>query len=257
MPLIHKQDLIWSEDEGSFALNGLRFLEVQVPGHQADLVPGKNCFTFYKMRHLVEQYLDWFATLGALRVEHVVELGLFDGGSVPFWFELFQPIKHVGIDLRGRPESKYFEDYVSAERRRGHIETHWGISQDDPIKVPALIDRAFSGRPIDLVIDDASHMYGESKRAFELLFPRLRPGGLYIIEDWAWFHWRGLENDFSGQRPLTDLINELVEVCGSTGQRVIRDMHICSGFTALWRGSADMKELETSFVDRLTYRHPR
>ena len=34
------------------------------------------------------------------------------------------------------------------------------------------------------MIDDASHLLAESRSSFESLFPRLRPGGLYIIEDW-------------------------------------------------------------------------
>jgi hypothetical protein len=42
----------------------------------------------------------------------------------------------------------------------------------------------------DLVIDDAAHVYGQTKRSFECLFPTLAPGGLYIIEDWAWEHWK-------------------------------------------------------------------
>ena len=40
------------------------------------------------------------------------------------------------------------------------------------------------GEPLDLVIDDASHLYGPTMASFEVLFPRLRPGGLYVIEDW-------------------------------------------------------------------------
>jgi hypothetical protein len=43
--------------------------------------------------------------------------------------------------------------------------------------------------PLDLVIDDASHIYGPTKASFQALFPLLRPGGLYLIEDWAWAHW--------------------------------------------------------------------
>ena len=38
------------------------------------------------------------------------------------------------------------------------------------------------------MIDDASHLYVETKASFEELFPRLRPGGLFIIEDWASGH---------------------------------------------------------------------
>jgi hypothetical protein len=46
----------------------------------------------------------------------------------------------------------------------------------------------FGTTPVDLVIDDASHLYDESRASFETLFPLLHPGGLYIIEDWRWQH---------------------------------------------------------------------
>ena len=43
----------------------------------------------------------------------------------------------------------------------------------------------FDGR-LDLVIDDASHELHATKASFETLFPLLRSGGWYIIEDWIW-----------------------------------------------------------------------
>lgn len=39
------------------------------------------------------------------------------------------------------------------------------------------------GRPIDVVIDDASHASHHQQIALGSLFPHVRPGGLYIIED--------------------------------------------------------------------------
>ena len=33
---------------------------------------------------------------------------------------------------------------------------------------------------------DASHWLEETRTSFEILFPRLRPGGVYVIEDWGW-----------------------------------------------------------------------
>lgn len=45
---------------------------------------------------------------------------------------------------------------------------------------------------LDLVVDDASHMLSETLSSFEQFFPLLRPGGLYIIEDWSWGQWISL-----------------------------------------------------------------
>jgi hypothetical protein len=38
---------------------------------------------------------------------------------------------------------------------------------------------------LDLVIDDASHLLGPTRSSFNVLFPLLRPGGVYVIEDWS------------------------------------------------------------------------
>ena len=40
----------------------------------------------------------------------------------------------------------------------------------------------------DLIVDDASHLYRPTLASFEVLYPRLRPGGTYVIEDWAGDH---------------------------------------------------------------------
>jgi SAM-dependent methyltransferase len=41
----------------------------------------------------------------------------------------------------------------------------------------------------DLIIDDASHLGTWSLRSYNALFPYLKPGGLYMIEDWATGYW--------------------------------------------------------------------
>jgi hypothetical protein len=48
----------------------------------------------------------------------------------------------------------------------------------------AIVDAC--GAPIDVVIDDGSHVSHHQQKAFACLFPAVRPGGLYIIEDCHW-----------------------------------------------------------------------
>ena len=42
------------------------------------------------------------------------------------------------------------------------------------------------GRPIDIIIEDGSHASHHQQIALGYLFPHIRPGGLYIIEDLHW-----------------------------------------------------------------------
>jgi hypothetical protein len=134
---------------------------------------------------------------------------------------------------------------------------HWGVDQTDAKRLDEICENAFGDAPLDIVIDDASHLYAESRRSFELLFPRMRPGGLYVIEDWAWFHWRGTEESFSGHRPLTHLVNEIIELTGSTSNHLVLSVHVCSGFAAIRRGWAPPGDLVEFSLDQFIYRHPR
>lgn len=70
------------------------------------------CFLFFKIKKLVDQYDDFFSSRKAFQPQNVFELGLFDGGSLAFWFEHFQPKKHVGVDLKQKTDTEYFRRYV-------------------------------------------------------------------------------------------------------------------------------------------------
>ena len=80
------------------------------------------------------------------------------------------------------------DDYVEKHGLHDVLRPHHGVDQADRKRLASIVDEEFSGAPLDLVIDDASHVYPESRASFETLFPRLRPGGLFLLEDWRWQH---------------------------------------------------------------------
>jgi hypothetical protein len=143
---------------------------------------GEECFVFYKAKPLLDQYARFLSTHLDFAPEQIFELGMWDGGSVAFWFELFQPRKHVVIDLADRDDSPYFRRYRASRGLADRITTHWRTNQADGERIRDIAAREFN-RPLDLVIDDASHLYAATKASFEIPFPLMRPGGLYIIED--------------------------------------------------------------------------
>jgi hypothetical protein len=49
--------------------------------------------------------------------------------------------------------------------------------------------------PFDIVIDDGSHINDHVKTSFGSLFPHVRPGGLYVIEDLQTAYWPGYGGD--------------------------------------------------------------
>ena len=67
---------------------------------------------------------------------------------------------------------------VRATMRRSGSEIEIG-SQDDP----AFLGRLASRYAPDIIIDDGSHFADDVTFTFERLFPCLRPGGCYVMED--------------------------------------------------------------------------
>jgi len=192
---------------------------------------GTNELVLWKTPALIAQY-DAFWARESGRVERVFELGLWKGGSMAFWAEAFRPTRLVGVDQSRESRSPAFDRYLA--ERPDRLRVHWGVDQGDPERLAALVASEFDG-PLDLVIDDASHLYSLTRSSLETLLPRLRPGGLYIIEDWAWHHWPELQEAFTGQIPLTRLVTELVEAVG-TGRGMIADVSVHQGFAAVRRG---------------------
>jgi hypothetical protein len=198
---------------------------------------GEDCFVFYKTKSLVDQYQRFFSFRPEFKAKNLFELGMWDGGSVAFWFEFLKPSKHVGIDYTVRENSRYFERYLESRKLRSNISTHWGVDQRDAARLLEIYKREFTG-PLDLVFDDASHIYGPTKTSFETLFPLLRTGGLYIIEDWAWGHWpalNGPSGPFGTSIPPTRLIHELTSAIG-TSTKYIANLTIFEGFVVVERG---------------------
>jgi predicted O-methyltransferase YrrM len=202
---------------------------------------GEECVVFYKGKKLVDQYASFFASHPDLRVDNLLELGIFGGGSMAFWFECLHPKKHVGIDIKQKSDSDYFRRFVARRGAETQLKTYWGTSQDDVPRVMQIVREEFDG-PLDLVIDDASHFYEPTRTSFETLFPLLRPGGLYIIEDWAWAHWPDVKLSpkfLARASELTTLVTEIVAATG-TDLTLIPHMEIRQGFTAIERGPAQI-----------------
>ena len=151
-------------------------------------VPGR--FFIRKDRRLVEDYVD---VLDGFANGNIVELGIAEGGSVALTALVAAPAKLVGLELdekRVHALDQLIEELGFTDR----IRPYYGVDQADRARVRAIVDAEFTDGQLDLVVDDASHRLEETRASFETLFPRLRFGGLFLIEDWNHQHlWsRGL-----------------------------------------------------------------
>jgi SAM-dependent methyltransferase len=204
-------------------------------------------FALLKDRSIVRAYVDYLRERPGLEAANVFEIGLWDGGSIALWHEILQPRTHVGVDLEDR-RTTYFERYAAAPQRRDRIRTYWDVDQSDKRRLARIVAENFEA-PLDLVLDDGSHLYRQTRAAMEVLLPLLRPGGLYVVEDWAWAHW-GPEYRLHAspeRASLTRLVAELAGIVGSD-QEIVGALDVRRPFFVIERGHGEVDDLD---LDRL------
>lgn len=234
--------LIWSDDKMIF--NDLVFRIEHTKNDNWD--SDENHFIFYKIKTLIDQYDTYFKeNQSNFAPKNVLELGMWDGGSAAFWNEILKPNKLVGVDLLDTGGGSYFNKYLDSKKSKKII-PYWSTDQGDRSKITDIIKSNFGDEPIDLVFDDASHMYEPSIASFNIIFPYLAEGGLYIIEDWAWGHWKGFESMFPPNSEPTKLIFELVQASGNVG--LIESLTIYQGFVVVKRGKEAIPGEKSSFA---------
>lgn len=136
-----------------------------------------------KSREMVEKLLERTASFSG---GSILEVGIAYGGSTAMLAKLLRPRKLVAIE-RGADAIPTLEAFIEEQGLADVVRTFYGVDQRDRENLAAIVDEEFEG-PIDLIIDDASHLYQPTRNSFEELFPRLREGGIYMIEDWRWEH---------------------------------------------------------------------
>ena len=111
---------------------------------------------------------------------HLLELGISQGGSLELWRDYFPKGTIAGIDIAP----------VRLEDPSGRIHVYRGLQHD-----AALLDRVrreTAPGGFDIIIDDCSHIGEFTALSFWHLFDsHLKPGGLYVIEDWGTGYMRG------------------------------------------------------------------
>lgn len=196
--------LNWINDK-KFTLGEYSFtLDYEVGGSKR--ISDDNDFTVMKTRG----FFDYYTPLYGGDFKRVLELGVYQGGSFVFLDQLLNPDKISAVELNTAPLPA-LDKYVSQRADRARI--HYGRSQDDVEFLGRMVDEDFGGT-LDLVVDDASHFYEPTKAAFKALFPKVRPGGVYIIEDWSWpfeLDFQDPGNGWYSVNSLPNLMTDLME----------------------------------------------
>jgi hypothetical protein len=99
---------------------------------------------------------------------NLIEIGIHHGASLAVWHAYFPKATIVGVDIAS----------VCRQYARGRIKVAIGSQAD-----AAFLAELAAEYPPTVVIDDGSHRPEHQIFSFEQLFPLLRPGGCYIVED--------------------------------------------------------------------------
>ena len=131
----------------------------------------------HKWLHFFPVYERYFAAYAG-KAPVMLEIGVSQGGSLDMWRSYFGPDATIfGVDI----------DPACATRVTAPNQVRIG-SQADPAFLEAVV--AETG-PLDIILDDGSHVADHQRISFETLWPHLKVGGIYMIEDTHTSYWSG------------------------------------------------------------------
>jgi cephalosporin hydroxylase len=206
-------------DEIKFSIGNRQF-QAAIELDQLWTLKASDGYIVGKEKSILEKYCSY---LDDMKITNIVELGIFRGGSTIFFNEYCNPEKLVAIDFCDKCVD--LDRYIEEEANNSIVKPYYKIDQSDVESLHKITKDEFGGEPLDLVVDDASHLLNETRASFNALFPKLRPGGLYIIEDWSWVHAADSKiinqlSRFEGKPALTNIIFEVIMACGTNGQLI-------------------------------------
>jgi hypothetical protein len=193
-------------------------------GSDKGTVPGD-----WGLAHDYATVYERFLSVRRFEPLRLLEIGVWKGGSLRMWESYLPNAQIIGIEN--------LRDVVQVKGER--VEILIGDGSDQQFLKDAL-DR-FSGRKIDIVIDDASHILDQQVRTFELLFPFLEEGGLYFVEDISGSRFPGGNR---GLLPFSDFLDYSWNLAQQT--TFFPDYH-----TSTYHNIRDIRSLSDSERDRV------
>ena len=125
--------------------------------------------------HEYHKYYDYILKQFYNSHGSIVEIGIGTGVSLPMWISLFKNAHIYGVDIES--EDKTNERYTIFKADQSNID-------DLNILKSSLIDKN-----VFFINDDGSHIPEHQLLSFNVLFPILVEGGIYIIEDIETSYW--------------------------------------------------------------------
>jgi predicted O-methyltransferase YrrM len=184
-----------------FAIDASRGPELAktIDGEIARLFFATEGHLVHKWLHYLEAYQRYFAPYKNGPPVRMLEIGVSKGGSLDLWRRYFGPEATIyGIDINPACAN------VATPPNQVRIG-----SQADPAFLKSVIDEM--GAP-DLILDDGSHVAGHQAVSFNVLFPLLKEGGLYAIEDIQTAYWPAVyDGGYRRQGTVIELVKTMID----------------------------------------------
>ena len=158
-----------------------------------------------RVHHFTKHYEVYFELLRDFPLK-ILEIGVQSGASLRMWKQYFPKAQIYGID--------YYDVDVMEEDR---IKVIRGQQKD-----PKVLEEVLLHGPFDIIIDDGSHKNPDIMASFEYLFPRMKPGGIYVIEDTTCTYWGKTHN--TGENTTMAKMKQLLDDVNGGGKTGIGDI---------------------------------
>lgn len=147
-----------------------------------------------------------------------LEIGIYQGNSVKLWENYFK-----NADLH------FFDITFGAVQYFSKRSSYYLVNQENPEDLLSFI-RLFGG-DFDVIIDDGGHTMQQQIVSFQTLFPFVKSGGIYVIEDLHtsyWSHFGGGGHENTTIAFLKNLVDDVNFVGNSTTKA--RHIHLDPAF---------------------------
>lgn len=131
---------------------------------------------------------------------NVLEIGVQNGGSLQILSKYLKNAIIYGVDIDPKVLNLNLGPNINIY--------NFDITDE------GAINQQFKKIKFDIIIDDGSHICSDIIQTFKLLFPKLKPGGVFLIEDLHTSYWQshcgsylGADSAIEFFKKFTDLLN--------------------------------------------------
>lgn len=165
--IAHKGDRVVSTENVARNLQSHNYVEELMYKYKSD--KSRDDHSYVKFYNMI------FANV-RLSIKNMTEIGIAAGQSLQAWHRYFPNSEIHGFDVKWYGEGIVKDNLQHLKRVHAHIAN----ILDDKVTMSLL---GFMPESMDVIIDDGPHTVDSQEIFLRKLFPCLKPGGYYIIED--------------------------------------------------------------------------